>query len=117
MAIGSFEFFSDCLRRNVSFRIVLPNEGNVCGEAAPMKLLVLLHGYCGCSGGGGGGPPRGGRGRPQVGGAGPEISSMHCAAVRREQLLSGREGYGQKVWDLCRTRADPLCEEDFRAFR
>ena len=52
-----------------------------------------------------------------VGGAGPEISSMHCAAVRREQLLSGREGYGQKVWDLCRTRADPLCEEDFRAFR
>ena len=50
MAIGSFEFFSDCLRRNVSFRIVLPNEGDVCGEAAPMKLLVLLHGYCGCSG-------------------------------------------------------------------
>ena len=42
MAIGSFEFFSDCLRRNVSFRIVLPNEGDVCGEAAPMKLLVLL---------------------------------------------------------------------------
>ena len=50
MAIGSFEFFSYCLRRNVSFRIVLPNEGDVCGEAAPMKLLVLLHGYCGCSG-------------------------------------------------------------------
>lgn len=48
MAVGSFEFFSDCLKRNASFRIVLPNEGD--GEAAPLKLLVLLHGYCGCSG-------------------------------------------------------------------
>lgn len=52
MAIGTFEFFSDSLRRNTEFRIILPNEGDAAaeGETAPMKLLLLLHGYCGNSG-------------------------------------------------------------------
>ena len=51
MAIGTFEFFSDCLKRNTMFRIVLPNEADVAKEeASSMRTLVLLHGYCGCSG-------------------------------------------------------------------
>lgn len=51
MAIGTFEFFSDCLKRNTMFRIILPNEADVAKEEAPsMKTLVLLHGYCGSSG-------------------------------------------------------------------
>lgn len=51
MAIGTFDFFSDCLRRNTTFRIILPNEADAAKEEAePMRLLVLLHGYCGNSG-------------------------------------------------------------------
>lgn len=51
MAIGTFEYFSECLRRNTMFRVILPNEADIVQEdAAPMKLLMLLHGYCGCSG-------------------------------------------------------------------
>lgn len=49
MAIGNFEFFSDCLRRNITFRIILPNEADAAANsgAEPMKTLMLLHGYCG----------------------------------------------------------------------
>lgn len=48
MAIGTFEFFSDCLKRNTMFRIILPNDADVADkEAVPMKTLILLHGYCG----------------------------------------------------------------------
>lgn len=51
MAIGTFEFFSDCLRRNTMFRVILPNEGDAAmEESVPMKTLLLLHGYCGGSG-------------------------------------------------------------------
>lgn len=56
MAVGLFDFFSDCLRRCVTFRIILPNdvpevwkEGNLHFQRS-MKTLVLLHGYSGsCS--------------------------------------------------------------------
>ncbi len=56
MALGTFDFFSDCLRRCVTFRIILPNdvpgiwtEGNAHFQR-PMKTLMLLHGYSGsCS--------------------------------------------------------------------
>ena len=49
MAVGTFDFFSDCLRRNTTFRIILPNEEDVREGSAkePMKTLILLHGYCG----------------------------------------------------------------------
>lgn len=50
MAIGTFEFFSNCLRRNVTFKIILPNDvdaGNNEHYKHPMKTLYLLHGYCG----------------------------------------------------------------------
>lgn len=52
MAIGTFEFFSDSLKRGTQFRIILPNEADAAseGEAMPMKMLMLLHGYCGNSG-------------------------------------------------------------------
>lgn len=46
MAIGTFEFYSDCLKRNTMFRIILPNEADD-KEAAPMRTLILLHGYSG----------------------------------------------------------------------
>lgn len=56
MAVGIFDFFSDNLRRCVTFRIILPNdvpkewkEGNPHFDR-PMKTLLLLHGYSGaCS--------------------------------------------------------------------
>lgn len=53
MAVGIFDFFSGCLRRGVTFRIILPNDvPDVWKEAnphlqRPMKTLVLLHGYSG----------------------------------------------------------------------
>ncbi|MDE5589860.1 MAG: acetylesterase [Acetatifactor sp.] len=52
MAIGTFEFFSDSLKRGTQFRIILPNEADAAseGETVPLKLLILLHGYCGNSG-------------------------------------------------------------------
>lgn len=45
MAYGNFDFFSDCLKRIVSFRIILPNEEIEEGEK--LKVLYLLHGYNG----------------------------------------------------------------------
>ncbi len=52
MAYIKMEHFSDCLRRTVSFRLLLPND--VDGKDnphydRPMKTLYLLHGYCGRS--------------------------------------------------------------------
>lgn len=47
MAYGSMEFYSECLKRIVSFRIILPNEENKKEEK--LKLLILLHGYNGSS--------------------------------------------------------------------
>lgn len=56
MALGTFDFFSDCLRRCVTFRIILPNDVPEIWKAGnphlqrQMKTLVLLHGYSGsCS--------------------------------------------------------------------
>lgn len=52
MAYIKVEHFSDCLRRNVSFRVLLPNDVNGEGNTQyerPMKTLYLLHGYCGRS--------------------------------------------------------------------
>lgn len=52
MAYLKIEHFSDCLRRNVSFRVLLPNDVNGDGNPhydRPMKTLYLLHGYCGMS--------------------------------------------------------------------
>lgn len=46
MAYGSMDFYSECLKRTVTFRIILPNEAD--NQNTPsMKLLLLLHGYCG----------------------------------------------------------------------
>lgn len=46
MAVGNFDFYSQCLRRNVSFRVVVPNDGDP-KDGEPMKTLMLLHGYNG----------------------------------------------------------------------
>lgn len=46
MAVGNFEFYSQCLRRNVPFRVIVPNDGDTV-DAEPMKTLMLLHGYNG----------------------------------------------------------------------
>ena len=49
MAYGSLDFNSDCLKRIVSFRIILPNESDQKTDKK-MKLLILLHGYNGLHG-------------------------------------------------------------------
>lgn len=46
MAYGSFDFQSECLKRLVTFKIILPNETTKQDEP-PMKMLLLLHGYNG----------------------------------------------------------------------
>ncbi len=46
MAYGSMDFFSDCLKRIVSFKIILPNDQAVDIDDG-MKFLLLLHGYNG----------------------------------------------------------------------
>lgn len=46
MAVGNFEFYSQCLRRSVPFRVIVPNDGDMA-DAEPMKTLMLLHGYTG----------------------------------------------------------------------
>lgn len=46
MAVGNFDFYSQCLRRSVSFRVIVPNDGDAA-DAEPMKTLMLLHGYNG----------------------------------------------------------------------
>ncbi len=49
MAVASMEFYSQCLRRNTAFRVIVPNDGDE-KDAEPMKTLMLLHGYNGgCS--------------------------------------------------------------------
>lgn len=55
MASGRFDFYSNCLRRIVTFQAVIPND--LPGEwteanphyQRPMKTLFLLHGYSGNS--------------------------------------------------------------------
>lgn len=48
MPLISMDFFSECMQRNVEFKVILPNQdGHETNEG--MKTLVLLHGYCGCS--------------------------------------------------------------------
>lgn len=50
MANFDVQTWSECLKRNVSFRVVLPNDcdgSNNPQYDRPTKLLVLLHGYCG----------------------------------------------------------------------
>ena len=50
MAIANIEFYSDCLKRNVTFKALLPTDTDGKDNphySRPMKTLVLLHGYCG----------------------------------------------------------------------
>lgn len=53
MAVGIFDFFSECLRRCVTFKIILPNDVPEEWKAEnphlqrPAKTLMLLHGYSG----------------------------------------------------------------------
>ena len=50
MALYSIDFYSECLRRGVTFKVILPNDVNGEGNShytRPMKTLMLLHGYCG----------------------------------------------------------------------
>lgn len=53
MALANVEFYSDCLRRCVTCKVVIPTDVNGADNPAynrPMKTLVLLHGYSGmCS--------------------------------------------------------------------
>ena len=53
MALANIEFYSDCLRRCVTCKVVIPTDVNGADNPAysrPMKTLVLLHGYSGmCS--------------------------------------------------------------------
>lgn len=52
MAYFKIEKFSNSLCRNISFRVLLPNDVNGDGNPhfdRPMKTLHLLHGYCGRS--------------------------------------------------------------------
>ena len=49
MAYGSLDFNSNCLKRIVSFRIILPNDDDQ-NVNEPLKLLILLHGYNGING-------------------------------------------------------------------
>ena len=46
MAYGSLDFYSECLKRTVTFKFILPNETDDM-TTAPMRLLLLLHGYNG----------------------------------------------------------------------
>lgn len=53
MAFSQFDFFSNSLKRNVSFNILLPNDCLVDmikdnkNYNRDTKILMLLHGYCG----------------------------------------------------------------------
>ena len=55
MAHIQVEFFSNCLRRPVTFKLLLPNDPNDTWEppqkrkGLPMKTLFLLHGYTGAA--------------------------------------------------------------------
>ncbi len=46
MAYGSMDYHSDCLKRVVSFKFILPDE-NPDATHQTMRLLILLHGYNG----------------------------------------------------------------------
>jgi S-formylglutathione hydrolase FrmB len=58
MAFFNIKFNSDCLRRPVSFDMIIPNDprkdipwdNNNPHKERPMKTLFLLHGYYGCAG-------------------------------------------------------------------
>lgn len=56
MAHMNIEFFSNCLRRPVSFKLLIPNDFNDDWQSPqkragqPMKSLFLLHGYTGAAG-------------------------------------------------------------------
>lgn len=46
MAFINVEFYSDCLKRCVSFKVIMPNDcGNYQVEQGKLKTLYLLHGY------------------------------------------------------------------------
>lgn len=55
MASGRFDFYSNCLKRLVTFQIIIPNDlpmewtENNPNYKRPMKTLFLLHGYSGSS--------------------------------------------------------------------
>ena len=47
MALYSIDFYSECLRRGVTFKVILPNDVNGEGNShytRPMKTLMLLNG-------------------------------------------------------------------------
>lgn len=50
MALIDIKYFSDCLKRQTSVKVILPNDGIPEGNPhydRPMKTLYLLHGYTG----------------------------------------------------------------------
>lgn len=50
MAVIDVRTFSECLKRQTSFKVILPNDvdgSNNPHYKRPMKTLILLHGYCG----------------------------------------------------------------------
>lgn len=50
MANFEIQTWSECLKRNISMRVILPNDADTTNNAnydRPTKMLLLLHGYCG----------------------------------------------------------------------
>ena len=50
MAIIDVRTWSECLKRQISFKLILPNDvdgSNNPNYNRPTKMLLLLHGYCG----------------------------------------------------------------------
>lgn len=45
MAFISVEFYSECLKRCVGFKVILPNDMQGTENGTPRKTLYLLHGY------------------------------------------------------------------------
>lgn len=45
MAFISVEFYSECLKRCVEFKVILPNDMQGTENGTPRKTLYLLHGY------------------------------------------------------------------------
>ena len=53
MAFYTASFFSECLMRQVEFKVIIPNDSVGREDTAKqrkLRTLMLLHGYCGISG-------------------------------------------------------------------
>ena len=104
MAYYTIKFFSNSLRRNVTFDMVIPNDEREDLPVAqnahtrrPMKTILLLHGYTGDA------SPLG---------LEEEAVKYNFAMVMPKRLLPGRGSYRTEICFLCRHRADRLCEEN-----